>query len=106
MVFMTTNHIERLSSALIRPGRVDVRLEFTHATDDQITDFFVGFYKVSHRVHICQCSISDCCQASATSLPFAQSDHPGQRLLCSDDPLVNVVPRTVCQVDCVAIPNI
>jgi len=46
MVFMTTNHIERLNDALIRPGRVDVRLEFTHASAEQITDFFTGFYQV------------------------------------------------------------
>ena len=45
MLFMTTNHIERLNAALIRPGRVDVRLEFTHASEDQITDFFIGFYQ-------------------------------------------------------------
>lgn len=25
MLFMTTNHLERLSEALVRPGRVDVR---------------------------------------------------------------------------------
>ena len=54
MVFMTTNHIERLSSALIRPGRVDVRLRFTHATDDQIRDFFIGFYQVGDSEHLCQ----------------------------------------------------
>ena len=46
MLFMTTNHLERLNEALIRPGRVDVRLEFTHASAEQITDFFVRFYQV------------------------------------------------------------
>ena len=49
MLFMTTNHIERLSAALIRPGRVDVRLEFTHATEEQITEFFVRFYQVGNQ---------------------------------------------------------
>ena len=46
LLFMTTNHIERLSEALIRPGRVDVRLEYTHATRDQVHDFFLNFYQV------------------------------------------------------------
>ena len=46
MLFMTTNHMERLDAALIRPGRVDMRLEFAHANEDQIMDFFVGFYQV------------------------------------------------------------
>ena len=46
LLFMTTNHIERLSEALIRPGRVDVRLEFTYASQSQIHDFFLNFYQV------------------------------------------------------------
>ncbi len=46
LLFMTTNHIERLSEALIRPGRVDVRLEFTHASRDQVHVFFLNFYQV------------------------------------------------------------
>ncbi len=46
LLFMTTNHIERLSEALIRPGRVDVRLEFTHASRDQVYVFFLNFYQV------------------------------------------------------------
>ena len=46
MLFMTTNFIERLDAALIRPGRVDMRLEFTQASEDQITAFFIGFYQV------------------------------------------------------------
>ena len=49
LLFMTTNHIERLSDALIRPGRVDVRLEFTHASQEQIRDFFLNFYQVRYR---------------------------------------------------------
>ncbi|KAI8872339.1 hypothetical protein GQ42DRAFT_119516 [Ramicandelaber brevisporus] len=44
MVFMTTNHIERLDPALIRPGRIDVRLFFGYATEDQIRRMFTRFY--------------------------------------------------------------
>lgn len=36
VVFMTTNHRERLDAALIRPGRVDKELEFKTATHGQI----------------------------------------------------------------------
>jgi hypothetical protein len=64
MLFMTTNHIERLSAALIRPGRVDVRLEFTHATDEQIMDFFVGFYQVGIW-NVAGCRVL-CCDAAAS----------------------------------------
>lgn len=36
MIFMTTNNIAALDSALIRPGRVDVSIEFGYATREQM----------------------------------------------------------------------
>jgi len=44
MLFMTTNHLERLSEALVRPGRVDVRLQFGWATEWQKYHLFTSFY--------------------------------------------------------------
>lgn len=44
LLFMTTNHIERLSSALIRPGRVDVRCCLGPATREQARKMFVAFF--------------------------------------------------------------
>ena len=41
----TTNYIDRLDSALIRAGRVDLRVEFTLPTDEQIESMFVRFYE-------------------------------------------------------------
>ena len=80
MVFMTTNHIERLSSALIRPGRVDVRFEFTHATEVQVTDFFTGFYQVCNTVHSTSAARADgVCKQSAA----AKSSEPCGRPLLS-----------------------
>jgi len=35
ILFMTTNHIEKLDDALIRPGRIDYRLELKNATNAQ-----------------------------------------------------------------------
>ena len=40
IVFMTTNHKDKLDAALIRPGRVDVELEFGYATMDQIESMY------------------------------------------------------------------
>jgi chaperone BCS1 len=37
VLFMTTNHVEKLSEALVRPGRVDVRLEFKLADRQQVS---------------------------------------------------------------------
>jgi len=45
VVFMTTNHVDRLDPALIRPGRVDFRQYVGWATKDQILDMFLRFYK-------------------------------------------------------------
>lgn len=41
---LTTNYRERLDSALIRNGRVDVHIEFTDADDAQIHAMFQRFY--------------------------------------------------------------
>jgi mitochondrial chaperone BCS1 len=44
IIIMTTNHIEKLDPALIRPGRVDVRQYFGNATKDQARRLFLRFY--------------------------------------------------------------
>lgn len=44
VLFMTTNHIEKLDPALIRAGRVDVKLHFGYATRKQIESLFSKFY--------------------------------------------------------------
>lgn len=45
LLFMTTNHIDRLSSALIRPGRVDVRRFLGPASKEQAKQMFISFYR-------------------------------------------------------------
>lgn len=44
LVFLTTNHIEKLDPALIRPGRVDMRLHIGNATPHQAQRLFGHFY--------------------------------------------------------------
>jgi len=44
VTFMTTNHIENLDPALIRPGRCDVVVEIPHATPSQIRRMFRRFF--------------------------------------------------------------
>jgi len=41
---LTTNHRERLDPALIRNGRVDLHIEFTHAGKEQMRGLFLAFY--------------------------------------------------------------
>lgn len=46
LVFLTTNHIERLDPALIRPGRVDLAVLLDDATPSQARQLFTKFYGV------------------------------------------------------------
>ena len=45
ILIMTTNHRERLDSALIRPGRVDVQIEFGYAGAETLAEIFRELYK-------------------------------------------------------------
>ncbi|KAF9206760.1 hypothetical protein BGZ59_011502 [Podila verticillata] len=47
MLCMTTNHLDRLDEALIRPGRVDVRAKFGKATQSQAQELFIKFFPQS-----------------------------------------------------------
>src|SRR5208283_663521 len=44
IIIMTTNHLDRLDPALIRPGRADVKLAFENATADQARRLFGRFF--------------------------------------------------------------
>lgn len=44
ILFMTTNHIEKLDDALIRPGRVDMTVHLGNATEWQIGKLWDRFY--------------------------------------------------------------
>nr|XP_039252642.1 mitochondrial chaperone BCS1-like isoform X2 [Styela clava] len=47
IVFMTTNHIERLDSALLRPGRIDSKECVGHASQYQLGCMFLRFFPES-----------------------------------------------------------
>lgn len=44
IVIMTSNHIEKLDPALIRPGRIDISIEVGNATTNQAREYFKYFY--------------------------------------------------------------
>ncbi|CAG8513884.1 4231_t:CDS:2 [Scutellospora calospora] len=45
IIFMTTNYVDRLQQALIRPGRVDLKEHLDVASDYQIRTMFLRFYE-------------------------------------------------------------
>ncbi|KAK4114526.1 P-loop containing nucleoside triphosphate hydrolase protein [Canariomyces notabilis] len=45
VLIMTTNRPETLDEALIRPGRVDLQVAFTNATQDQARELFMRMYE-------------------------------------------------------------
>ncbi|KAI7903939.1 BCS1 N terminal-domain-containing protein [Cokeromyces recurvatus] len=45
IIFLTTNHVEKLDPALIRPGRVDLKEYLGNATEYQIRNMFMRFYE-------------------------------------------------------------
>lgn len=47
VLIMTTNHPELLDAALVRPGRVDRRVEFRLAMREQVRELFVRMYAAS-----------------------------------------------------------
>ncbi|EEB06360.1 Rieske ISP assembly ATPase [Schizosaccharomyces japonicus yFS275] len=50
IVFMTTNHPERLDAALIRPGRVDYKAYFGNASPKQVRELFSRFYRADKKL--------------------------------------------------------
>lgn len=45
IVFMTTNHVENLDPALVRPGRIDFKEFLGNASESQIRGMFLRFYE-------------------------------------------------------------
>jgi len=44
IIFLTTNHVERLDEALVRPGRVDMTVRLGEATRYQVEQLWDRFY--------------------------------------------------------------
>jgi chaperone BCS1 len=45
ILFMTTNHKEKLDPALLRCGRADVHVKLDYASENQMKNFFLRFHK-------------------------------------------------------------
>uniref|UniRef100_A0A7I4Y0I0 Mitochondrial chaperone BCS1 n=1 Tax=Haemonchus contortus TaxID=6289 RepID=A0A7I4Y0I0_HAECO len=54
ILFMTTNHVDRLDPALIRPGRVDRKQFFGNVTEGMAMKMFTRFYGLNPSDPLCQ----------------------------------------------------
>ena len=52
IIFLTTNHIERLDPALIRPGRVDLACLIDDASPSQAKRLFTKFYDSEEKANL------------------------------------------------------
>ena len=48
ILIATTNHIEKLDPALLRPGRFDIKFEMTHVTRESLTSFIRAYFPDEH----------------------------------------------------------
>lgn len=46
ITIITTNHIEKLDEALIRTGRIDIKMEITKPTSKEINEYYEIFFKI------------------------------------------------------------
>jgi mitochondrial chaperone BCS1 len=65
VLVMTTNYPEKLDDALVRPGRVDLKVEFTLASRQQIRELFVRMYNADDTMSAMPTKISDILPLSA-----------------------------------------
>jgi chaperone BCS1 len=65
ILFMTTNHLEKLDPALIRPGRIDVKFEMTLATQPMIAQMFRHFYSHGAATSFQDNAISSCPESAS-----------------------------------------
>lgn len=78
MIIMTTNHREFLDSALIRPGRIDMEIEFKKLRRGHIQQIYEKWYKMSMDLSVAN-QIPDYkfTQAEVSQLLFKHEKHPG-----------------------------
>ncbi|TFK89499.1 P-loop containing nucleoside triphosphate hydrolase protein [Polyporus arcularius HHB13444] len=77
LLFATTNHIERLDPALSRPGRMDVWVNFKHATKWQAEGIFKCFFPAKPSANAAASASVGAEAGASGSAPQSAAKHPG-----------------------------
>lgn len=95
LIFMTSNHPEKLPKVLVRPGRVDVKVLIDWATPSQIERMFLKFfpqqYEMSEnfRRKVCAMQVEPLKNdSSAQPLNLSMAQLQGFMLLYKDNPVL------------------
>jgi len=91
LLFATTNHIERLDPALSRPGRMDVWVNFTHATRFQAEGIFKCFFPSKPSANAA--SSPPPSDASQKNLPLPKRKNPSHAVPLLEETEINVLAK-------------
>lgn len=92
VLVMTTNHPEKLDDALIRPGRVDMQVEFSLATHEQMHDIFIRMYSPDKNVHTAPSARSKTANGSAKATANGAPKTAGNEKVAPKLPFTAVYP--------------
>lgn len=80
ILIMTTNHIDHLDPALLRPGRVDMTIHFENISARSAQNFFKSFYSTSDIFDTTSTAIKSYQARKLSSCAYPETEHDLERL--------------------------
>ena len=74
---MTTNHVDKLDPALIRTGRIDLKVSIDNPTEKEVSDFLSFFYNDTIEIK----SISDFSMSDVQNICISNTKENAIKLL-------------------------
>ena len=77
IIIMTTNHVDKLDPALIRTGRIDLKVSIDNPTEKEVSDFLSFFYNDTIEIK----SISDFSMSDVQNICISNTKENAIKLL-------------------------